>query len=93
VANTKSAEKAFRQSEKRRVRNRHYRSTSRTMVKRVRTAVGAKDLPTAEAALLDAIKSLQKAASKGVIHRNQASRKIGRLTKALNTLRAPSAQS
>jgi small subunit ribosomal protein S20 len=88
VANTKSAEKRYRQSEKRRLRNRHYRSTTRTMVKRVRSAFDTKDVPTSEAALLLAMKALQKAASKGVIHKNQASRKIGRLTKALNALMA-----
>jgi small subunit ribosomal protein S20 len=88
VANTKSAEKRYRQNEKRRLRNRFYRNTTRTMVKRVRTTFASKDVPASEAALLLAIKALQKAASKGVIHKNQASRKIGRLTKALNALKA-----
>lgn len=90
MANTKSALKRIRQNEKRRVRNRKYRSTARTMVKRVRSAIESADAGSAQEAYLTAMKALQKAAAKGVIHANQAARKIGRLTKALNALRTSS---
>lgn len=76
--------KRVRQNEKRRVRNRQILSTSRTFIKRVRAAVDSGDIAEAQAALPAAVKSLNSAASKGVIHRNQAARKISRLTKAVN---------
>jgi len=71
VANTKSALKRMRQSERRRLRNRAIRSKVRTAVKTARTAEGA----AAAAPTLEALRALDKAVAKGVIHRNTAARK------------------
>jgi small subunit ribosomal protein S20 len=79
VANTKSAMKRMRQSEKRRVRNRTIRSQVRTAVKTARTA-GGEALRTAVA---DAIRALDKAVTKGVVHRNTAARKKSSLARRL----------
>ncbi len=87
MANHKSAEKRNRQNAKRAARNNHIRSTMRTLVKQVREAVAGANLEAAEAALAKAIPYIDKTASKGVIHKATASRKIGRLTKLVNTLR------
>lgn len=86
MPNHKSAEKRVRQNEKRRLRNRHVLSSMRTLVKNVRTAVENKDTEAAKAALPLALRALNRAANKGVIHTRQASRKVGRLTKAVNSL-------
>lgn len=83
MANTKSAMKRIRQSEKRRVRNRTIRSQVRTAVKTARTA-GADALRTAVA---DAIRSLDRAVTKGVIHRNTAARKKSALARRLAAAR------
>ena len=71
MANTKSAIKRMRQNETRRLRNRTIRSQVRTAVKTARTTQGD-DLRTA---IADAIRALDKAVTKGVIHRNTAARK------------------
>jgi len=86
MPNHKSAIKRVRQNEKRRIRNRQVVSTARTFVKRVRVAIDNGNADEARATLPDAIKSLNIAASKGVMHRNQAARKISRLTRAVNNL-------
>ncbi len=78
MANTKSAIRALRQSEHRRVRNRMIRSRTRTFVKKARTAVAAA-APTAEEALRQAMSALDRAVTKGVIHRNNAARHKARL--------------
>lgn len=82
MANTKSAKKRMRQSERRRVRNRMVRSKVRTAVKVARTAVtsGGGD---ARAAVLEAIRTLDRAVTKGVIHRNTAARKKSALARRL----------
>jgi small subunit ribosomal protein S20 len=84
VANTRSAEKANRQSQKHRARNAHVLSTLRTSVRKVREAAAGSDAGKTKQELLAAIKQISKAASKGVIHKAQASRRISRLTKAAN---------
>jgi small subunit ribosomal protein S20 len=84
VANHKSALKRIRQSAKRTARNRHVRATMRTFIKRVRTAIEDGSAPDAQTSLREAIRKIAKAASKGVIHRNQARRRISRLSKAVN---------
>lgn len=84
MANHKSAIKRIRQNLKRNERNRYVRSTMRTYVRRVREAVEAGDASKASEALTLAIKTIDKAASKGVIHKNQASRRISRLQKLVN---------
>ncbi len=86
MAHHKSALKRIKQNKKRADRNRHVRSTLRTFVKRVREAVDAKDDARAKESLAAAIPVIDSAASKGVIHRSNASRSISRLTKLVNTL-------
>jgi small subunit ribosomal protein S20 len=83
VANTKSAIKAHKQSQKRVMRNRIYRSGARTAVKRARVAI-ATDVETAPESVVAAIQALDRAASKGVIHKNNAARRKSRLMQALN---------
>lgn len=86
MANHKSALKRIKQNDKRNARNKHVRSTLRTFIKNVREAVAAKDPATAQEALVAAIPIIDSAASKGVIHRSNASRNVSRLTKLVNTL-------
>jgi small subunit ribosomal protein S20 len=82
VANTSSALKRVRQNERRRVRNRVVRSKVRTAVKTARTALG-ESATDARAAVTDAIRTLDKAVTKGVIHRNTAARKKSALARRL----------
>jgi small subunit ribosomal protein S20 len=79
VANTKSAIKRIRQNERRRLRNRTIRSQVRGVVKTAR-ATGGGELRTA---IADAIRALDKAVTKGVIHRNTAARKKSALARRL----------
>jgi len=83
VANTKSAIKRMRQSETRRQRNRTVRSRVRTVLKTARTAAATPG-DEARTAVLQAIRTLDKAVSKGVIHRNTAARKKSALARSLN---------
>jgi small subunit ribosomal protein S20 len=83
VANTKSAMKRMRQNERRRLRNRAVRSQMRTAVKLARSIEG----PQQRASVEEAIRSLDKAVSKGVIHRNTAARKKSALARRLNAAR------
>jgi small subunit ribosomal protein S20 len=77
-----SAEKRNRQAQKRRARNVQVRTNVKSAVKKVRDLVAQGDAAGARAALDEAVSALGKAASKGVLHRNAASRRIGRLMKA-----------
>jgi small subunit ribosomal protein S20 len=86
LANIKSAIKRNKQNEKKRIRNRVYRGTARTFVAKARTAISAKDAEAAKAATLEAISALDKAAQKGVIHKNNAARRKSRLMKELASL-------
>ncbi len=79
MANTKSAMKRMRQNERRRLRNRAMRSKLRGAIKTARAAEGAAK-PTA---VLDAIRALDKAVSKGLVHRNTAARKKSALARRL----------
>lgn len=81
-----SALKRARQTVKRNLRNTSVKSTLKTVIKRVETAVSSGNKEDALKALLEAVRELNTAASKGIIHRNTASRKISRLTKKVNTL-------
>ena len=83
MANIQSAEKRNRQRIKRRNRNQYHLTTMRTYVKRVRTALEAKDAGKAGEALKAAVSIIDKAAQKGVIHKSAAARKISRLTLAV----------
>ena len=87
MANHVSAVKRAKQNEKRRVRNRHVISTCRTLVKKVRAALDASDTGAADAALLAATRAIGAAASKGILHKNNASRRIGLLASAVATLK------
>jgi len=88
VANIKSQIKRNRQNEVRRLRNKAAKSEIKTRVKTALTAAGAgtDGADGAEEAVRVAIKRLDKAASKGIIHKNQASRRKGRLMKRLGEL-------
>lgn len=84
--------KRARQTEKLQMRNKAVRSKLRTLSRKVTEAVGANDRERVERALNEAVKAIDSAASKGVIHRNTASRKISRLTRLSNAvLRAEAA--
>jgi small subunit ribosomal protein S20 len=81
-----SAQKRHRQSVKRHARNQAIRSRVRTFVKRVRESLDAKNLEEAATRLQSATRAIDKAVTKGVLHRNTASRKISRLTRAVRSL-------
>lgn len=83
---TRSALKRARQNERRRLRNRHYRTMVKNAVKKVRVAVEAKDLEEAKALLPQAVSIINKAVSKGVLHWRSASRKVSRLSRLVNSL-------
>jgi small subunit ribosomal protein S20 len=83
-----SAIKRARQSEKRRLRNLHIKTTVKSSIKKVREAIEEKDAEGAQKALLKAIPLIQKAHSKGVFHKNTSARKISRLTLEVNALSA-----
>ena len=90
MANHASALKRHRQSEKRRKRNQAIRTRLRHLVRAVREALTARDPNTASSRLADAAKALDKAATKGVVHRRNASRRIARLTHAVGQLKTAS---
>lgn len=83
MANHKQAEKRNRQRIKRRERNLLHLSSMRTYMKRVRKALAAGDVKGAKEALPTAVTAITHAASKGVVHRNTASRYVSRLTLAV----------
>jgi len=83
VANTPSAEKRNRRTQKRRARNVQVRTGLKSAVKKAREAVAQADPAAAKSAVQVALRTLDKAASKGIIHKNAAARRIGRLAKAL----------
>ncbi|PTL82378.1 30S ribosomal protein S20 [Vitiosangium sp. GDMCC 1.1324] len=89
MANTKSAEKRNRQAQKRRARNVNVRTTVKDAVKSLReTLTTTKDAAKTGEALKAATRTISKAASKGVIHKRAASRRISRLAKATNRAKA-----
>ena len=85
MANTRSAIKRMKQSEQRRQRNRAARSTIRSSVKTARTALAGKSSDS-RAAVQEAIRTLDRAVTRGVMHRNTAARKKSALARKLNTL-------
>ena len=82
----KSSQKRERQNEKHRLRNRSYKSKARTMIKKAFLAIEEGNLENAKAATNEAVKALDKAAAKGVIHKNNASRRKSRLMTRLAVL-------
>jgi len=91
LANIKSAAKKARQSLKHRELNRYFKTTTRTFVKRANTQIEKKELTSAEDTVRQAIKALDTAAQKGIIHRNNAARRKSRLMKALNQAKTATA--
>ena len=86
MANHKSALKRMRQNEKRRAYNRMFRSRARTFVKRARLAIDTEKSQDAVEATRTAMRELDRAASKGVIHKRNAARRKSRLMARLNKL-------
>ena len=86
MANIKSAKKRILVTETKTARNKAIESRVKTYVKKVETAVAENNKEAASAALLEAISEINKAASKGVYHKNTAARKVSRLTKAVNKI-------
>lgn len=86
MANIKSAKKRILVNETKAARNKAIRSRVKTAMKKVDAAVAAGDKAAAQAALTSAISEIEKAASKGVYHQNTASRKVSRVSKAVNTI-------
>jgi len=89
LANTRSAEKRNRQTQKRRTRNVQVRTGLKSTVKKAREALAQVDPTAARAAVATALRTLDKAASKGIIHKNAASRRISRLARAAAKAVAP----
>jgi small subunit ribosomal protein S20 len=86
VANIKSQKKRVLTNEKARLRNKAVKSEVKTAVKKVDTAVAAGDAAAAQAAAKDASRLLDKAASKGVVHKNQAANRKSVLAKRANSV-------
>jgi small subunit ribosomal protein S20 len=82
----KSSQKRERQNVKRRTRNRSYKSRARTLVKKAFLAIEEGNLDNAKAATSEAVQALDKAAAKGAVHKNNASRRKSRLMTRLTTL-------
>ncbi len=86
MANIKSAKKRILVNETKAARNKAIRSKVKTCIKKVEAAVAAGDKAAAQAALTVAITEIEKAATKGVYHKNNAARKVSRVTKAVNSI-------
>ena len=88
MANIKSAKKRIQVTLVRTERNKAIRSKVKTAIKKVESAVAANDKQLAKVNLKNAIVEITKAASKGVYHKNNASRKVARLSKAVDSINA-----
>jgi len=86
LANIKSAIKRNKQNEKRRLKNRIFRGNARTSVKKARLALDGSDAATALQATMEAVSALDKAAEKGVLHKNNAARRKSRLMRRMAAL-------
>src|SRR3954453_22086867 len=84
VAKSKSSEKRIKVNERRRLRNQTYRSATRTIVRKAERAIAVDSGAETTSALQAAIRQLDKAAGKGIIHRNAAARKKSRLMARFN---------
>ena len=84
MANIKSAKKRIEVIDKKTLRTKMIKSKVKTVIKKVEAAIAAGDKEAAQANLLVAISEINKAASKGVYHKNNAARKVSRLSKAVN---------
>ncbi|MCR5746827.1 MAG: 30S ribosomal protein S20 [Lachnospiraceae bacterium] len=86
MANIKSAKKRIKTSAKRAERNKSVRSAVKTSIRKVHEAIDSNDKTVAGEALKKAISTIEKAGSKGVYHKDNVSRKVSRLTKAVNKM-------
>jgi small subunit ribosomal protein S20 len=86
LANIKSAIKRNKQNEKKRIRNRVVRGSTRTFIKKAQVAIESGESKTSVDAVQVAISALDKAAAKGVIHKNNAARRKSRLMKRLSAV-------
>ncbi len=86
MANIKSAKKRILVIETKTLRNKIIKSKVKTMIKKVEAAVAAGDKTLATSCLKDAIVAIDKAAAKGIYHKNNAARKVSRLTIAVNKM-------
>jgi small subunit ribosomal protein S20 len=88
MATHKSAIKRHRQNLKRRIRNITIKSAIKTAIKQVKDNIASGNAEKAKASLANTVKVLDKAVSKGALHRNNASRKVSRLIVAVNSISA-----
>ncbi len=88
MANHKSALKRIRQNEKRRARNKIRKTRIKNLIKKVENAVAEKSLENAQTAFIDAQKYIDKIGRKPTLHRKTASRKVARLARLVNSLKA-----
>ncbi len=88
LANIKSAKKRILVTQTKTQRNKSIKSRVKTSIKKVEAAVAAKNAEEAASALQLAISEISKATSKGIYHKNNAARKVSRLTKAVNAISA-----
>lgn len=86
MANIKSAKKRVITDQKNAARNKTIRSGVKTSIKKVDAAIAAGDKEAAQAALIEATSKIDKAETKGVMHKNTASRKVSRLAAAVNKM-------
>ena len=86
MATHQDAIKRMKQNEVRRARNRHYRTRMRNQIKAVRDAVASGDVANAQTQLREAVSVIHRTCTKGVIHRNQAARRISRLNSAVKAI-------
>jgi len=84
LANTKSAIKRMHTAERRRLRNRWFRTQARTYIKRARAQIDAGELEEAKVAVAQATLALDKATERGIIHKNNAARRKSRIMRHLN---------
>ncbi len=92
MANKKSALKRIRQTQKRRLHNRHFRGRTRKFIASARLAIQGGNLEEARTETLAAVKAIDKAAQKGIIHQNNAGRRKSRLMKSLAALEKQAAE-
>lgn len=86
MANIKSAKKRILVTQTKTARNKSIRSKVKTSMKKVEAAITAGDKAAAQACLVNAISEIDKACTKGVYHKNNASRKVSRLSKAVSAM-------
>ena len=92
MPHSKQAQKQARNAEKRRLRNRAVRSRTKTFITRAERLIFAGEMESAQAAVVESISALDKAAERGIIHPNNAARRKSRLMKKLNRAQASAAE-